>query len=105
MLFGRNMSPRGYLIRMAICVLADLFDLTAGRALFALPWEEGLSTAFFTLMWGPVGLLHLGELADLTEQFDAFIPTATLVGLIAGYQAGVWGPKKPARLDAPPPGG
>lgn len=94
MLFGRNMTPQGYAVRMVICLAADLFDLTVGRALFALPWEEGVSTVFFTLMWGPLGLLNLTELLDVTEQLDAFIPMATLVGLWAGYNAGMWGPKR-----------
>ena len=107
MLFGRGMTARGWAIRLAICVVADLLDFTLGRALFALPWEEGPSTVLLTLMWGPVGLFNLAEILDFTEQFDAFVPMATLIGLFVGYQKGflqgLWGAKPPAQDPPAPP--
>jgi hypothetical protein len=42
-----------------------------------------------TLLWGPVGIAYLLELIDVTEQFDAFIPTATLIGLWVGWRRGL----------------
>ena len=98
MLFGHNMSDRGYLVRLGICVASDIGDLIVGRALAFFPWEEVPAAAAYTLMWGPIGMLHLAELADFTEQIDAFIPMATLIGLWAGYDKGVWGPKRPQLL-------
>jgi hypothetical protein len=103
MLFGRNMTYRGWLVRMAICAAADLFDFTAGRTLFVVPGEEIVSSAFYTLMWGPIGLLNLAELADFTEQIDAFIPSALLVGAIVGWRKGFLGGAKRPEAALPPP--
>jgi hypothetical protein len=94
MVFGRGMTTRGWLIRLAACVVLDLLDFTVGRALFAIPWEEGFSSAVLVLLFGWKGLLGLGELVDVTEQIDAFIPISSLTALWAGYDAGIWGRKK-----------
>lgn len=99
MLFGRGMTTRGWLVRLGICVALDALDFTVGRLFFAVPWEEGLSSAVLVLLFGWKGLLGLTELVEVTEQIDAFIPISTLTALWAGYDAGFWGPKK--RLPAP----
>ena len=99
MLFGRGMTTRGWFVRLGVCVGLDLLDFTAGRLLFALPWEEGISSAVLVLLFGWKGLLGLTELVDLTEQIDAFIPISTLTALWAGYDAGLFGPKR--RLTPP----
>jgi hypothetical protein len=80
------MTRTGWLVRMAACVGIDVLDFTVGRGLVAIPWEEGAGSLVLMLMWGPAGLLYLAEIADLTEQFDAFVPTATVIGLIAGWR-------------------
>ena len=33
------------------------------------------------IMWGPVGLVQLWEVADPSEQIDGFVPTMTLIAL------------------------
>ncbi|MBN8607177.1 MAG: hypothetical protein J0L81_09685 [Caulobacterales bacterium] len=93
MLFGQNMSPGGYAVRMVMCGLSDVFDFTVGRAMFLVPGEEVPAALFYSLMFGWRGIAHLGELVDITEQLDAFIPSALLVGAWAGYDKGVWGNK------------
>jgi hypothetical protein len=98
MLFGRGMTPQGFLVRLGLCLLIDLVDLTAGRLLGLVPFEEVPIVAILVLLFGWKGLFALGELADLTEQVDAFIPSATLIALWAGWDAGIFGPRKP-----PPP--
>lgn len=90
------MTRTGFFIRLAISVALDLLDLTIGRALFAVPWEEGAGAAIATLLWGPAGIVYLLELVDVTEQFDAFIPAATLIGLWVGWRKGFLFGKKPA---------
>ncbi len=95
MLFGRGMTPQGFLVRLGICLLIDLADLTAGRLLALVPFEEIPISMVLVLLFGWKGLFALGELADLTEQIDAFIPTATLIGLWAGWDAGVFGRGSP----------
>lgn len=103
MLFGKNMTPTGFAVRLAICLALDLADFTAGRGLFLLPWEEVPGAALLTLLFGAKGLVYVLEVIDLTEQIDAFIPTATLFGLWAGYDAGLFGKKKPLGPDAKTP--
>jgi hypothetical protein len=82
------MTRTGFFIRLAISAAIDLADFTIGRAMFPIPWEEGVGAALTTLMWGPAGLLYAAELADFTGQFDAFIPAATLIGLYVGWREG-----------------
>jgi hypothetical protein len=82
------MTRTGFFIRLAASVVIDLADFTVGRALIPIPWEEGVGALILSLMWGPAGLLYLGELADMTEQVDAFIPLATLIGLYVGWREG-----------------
>lgn len=82
------MTRRGYFLRLAASIVIDGLDFTVGRALFPIPWEEGVGAAALTLLWGPWGLLYLGEIADFTEQIDAAIPSATLIGLIVGWRRG-----------------
>jgi hypothetical protein len=95
------MTRTGFFVRLGVCIVIDLLDFTIGRALIPIPWEEGVGAVLLSFMWGPAGLLYLGELADMTEQFDAFIPAATLIGLFVGWQKGVF--KKPVSpvVDGP----
>jgi len=75
--------------KFVISVAIDLLDFTIGRAAFPVPGlGEGLATAACFALWGPRGLLYLWELADVTEQADAFIPTATLIALTAYRREG-----------------
>jgi hypothetical protein len=82
------MTRRGYFLRLAFSVLIDLFDFTLGRLPIYGSVTDGVSTIVLTAMWGRAGLLNLWELLDITEQFDGFIPTATLVALYVGWREG-----------------
>jgi len=82
------MTRTGYFVRLALSVAIDVADLTIGRLLIPIPWEEGVGAAFMFVLWGPAGLAYLWELADMTEQLDAFVPTATLIGLYVGWREG-----------------
>lgn len=88
---GTRMTRRGYWIRLAICVAIDLVDFTIGRRLFFVPIEEVPAAGILLLMFGWPGLVYVAEIAELTEQIDAFIPTATLIGLWVGWQRGFFG--------------
>ncbi|MFZ4071397.1 MAG: hypothetical protein ACOYJ6_14970 [Caulobacterales bacterium] len=82
------MTRTGFFLRLAVSIVIDLADFTIGRALIPIPWEEGVGALILSLMWGPAGLLYVAELADMTEQIDAFIPLATLIGLYVGWREG-----------------
>lgn len=82
------MTRAGYFARLAFSVAIDLFDFTLGRVPIFGVVNEGVGTIVLVAMWGPAGLLHLGELVDFTEQIDGFIPTATLIALFVGWREG-----------------
>ena len=76
---------------MALSVVIDIADFTLGRIpIFGLA-TDGVSTVVLVALWGPLSALNLWELLDVTEQFDAFIPTATLVALYVGWRRGMFG--------------
>jgi hypothetical protein len=87
---------------MAIAVAIDALDFTFGRVPVVGSVGEGVGTLINVALWGPVGLLYLGELADFTEQFDGFVPLATLIGLYVGWKQGfLFGPR-PRDTDITP---
>lgn len=102
MIFGMKMTARGYWIRLAICIVIDLLDFTLGRALFLVPVEEVPIAALMVLIFGLPGIAYLAEIAELTEQVDAFIPTATLIALWVGWRRGFFTPG-PKTAEPPPP--
>ena len=97
------MTRTGFYLRLAASIALDLADFTIGRALFPVLWEEGVGTAITLALWGPAGLAYALEFADLTEQLDAFIPTATLIGLYVGWRKGFLFPARNS-LDQRGPG-
>ncbi len=82
------MTRTGYFLRLAFSVVIDLFDLTIGRVPIFGSVTEGVGTIVLLAMWGPVGLINLAELVDITDQADSFIPTATLIALYVGWREG-----------------
>lgn len=93
------MTRTGFYLRLALSIAIDVADATLGRVPLVGTVQEGVGTAILVLLWGPAGLLYLGELADFTEQVDGFIPTATLIGLYVGWREGFLLGKN---RDAPP---
>jgi hypothetical protein len=83
------MSRSGFMWRLAVSVGIDLADFTFGRLLALVPWEEGVGTALLVALWGPMGILYATELLDFTEQFDAFLPMATIIALMVGWRQGL----------------
>ncbi|MBL8549481.1 MAG: hypothetical protein JNJ73_05810 [Hyphomonadaceae bacterium] len=82
------MTRRGFWMRMAVAVAIDLLDFTYGRIPILGTVGEGVGGLISFALWGPIGLVYLGELADVTEQIDGFIPTASLLGLYVGWRNG-----------------
>lgn len=90
------MTRRGFWVRMLIALAIDAFDATLGRALPLVPWEEGFVVLLLAPLWGWASLAYLWELADLTEQIDGFVPTATMIGLLVGWRRGLLRPGRRA---------
>ncbi|MEQ1707507.1 MAG: hypothetical protein ABL864_04165 [Terricaulis sp.] len=98
------MTRTGYFLRLAFSVIIDVADFTLGRIPIFGSVTEGVGTIVLVALWGPAGLANLWELADFTEQADAFVPTATLIALYVGWREGhLLGKTQetltPARLD------
>ncbi len=98
------MTRRGYFIRLALSIAIDLADFTLGRIPLFGTVTDGVSTVVLMALWGPVGAINLWELIDVTEQLDAFVPTATLAALFVGWRHGFLGgrasaPSVPQRTD------
>ena len=69
-------------VKLAVCIAYDIFDFTAGRLLFVVPFSgEVVGMALGMAMFGKAGLLYGLEALDPTEQIDGFIPTATIIAL------------------------
>ncbi len=82
------MTRNGFLVRLALSVAIDLIDFTIGRIPIFGSVGEGIGSLILVGLWGPVGLVYLGELTDVTDQVDGFLPLATLIGLYVGWREG-----------------
>lgn len=70
-------------LKLAVCIIYDLLDLTLGRTLFIIPFGgEIVGCALCAAMFGTSGLLYGLEALDFTEQIDGFIPTATIIAIM-----------------------
>jgi hypothetical protein len=85
------MTRRGYFLRLGLSVAIDIADFTLGRIPIFGTVTDGVGTVVLLALWGPAGLAYLWELADFTEQADAFVPTATLIALVVGWRQGMFG--------------
>lgn len=71
-------------LKFAVCVLVDLFDMTVGRLLFAVPFAgEAIGVGVAYALFGPIAFGYALEILDPTEQLDGFIPTASIIALMA----------------------
>jgi hypothetical protein len=85
------MTRTGYFARLGISIVIDLLDLTILRLPVMGTITDGVGTVALVAMWGPAGLIYLFELVDVTDQIDAFVPTATMVALFVGWREGFLG--------------
>jgi hypothetical protein len=84
------MTRNGYFLRLAFSVIIDIFDFTLGRVPLFGTVTDGVGTAVMFAMWGPIGLVNILEMIDVTEVFDGFIPTSTMVALYVGWKNGMF---------------
>ena len=67
--------------KLGICIGLDIFDGIFGRLLgFGIAVDVGCALICAAL-WGKRGWWALWEVADITEQLDAFVPTCTIIAL------------------------
>ncbi|MEO1762725.1 MAG: hypothetical protein AAFR83_12305 [Cyanobacteria bacterium J06629_18] len=69
-------------VKLIICLIYDFLDFTIGRTLFPIPFiGEFVGCALCLWMFGKDGWYYALEGIDVTEQIDAFIPSATIIAL------------------------
>lgn len=74
-------------LKFSVCLFIDLFDMTVGRLFFAIPFaSEAIGVGVSYALFGPIAFAYALEILDPTEQLDGFIPTATIIALMARKQ-------------------
>ena len=91
---GKMMSGK---VKLLICIVIDVLDFTVGRILLGGIVMDVFQVIIAVLLFGPMGLIALWELADPSEQIDGFVPTLTLLALSQ------MGRQKKARDEGHPP--
>ena len=69
--------------KFIIAILWDIFDFTIGRIPGLGSLLDIIGMVIALMLWGPLGILALLELVDVTDQLDAEIPSVTLIGIIS----------------------
>jgi len=69
------------LVKLALAVLLDILDFTLGRITGVGSVVDVVFAGIAFVLWGPIGLIHLWEVADPSDQIDGFVPTMTLIAL------------------------
>lgn len=69
-------------LKLMLCAVYDVLDMTVGRALFPIPFlGELVGCGLCCAMFGKSSMFYGREAIDITEQIDGFIPTATIIAL------------------------
>jgi len=71
------------IIKLLASITFDVIDFFLGRIpIFGTIFD--LLGGFLAMwLWGPVGALQFAEIIDITDQFDGFIPTVTIAGILS----------------------
>jgi hypothetical protein len=67
--------------KLILAVLLDVLDFSLGRLIGAGTVIDLIFGAIALVLWGPVGLIAFWEALDVTDQFDGFVPTMTLIAI------------------------
>jgi hypothetical protein len=67
--------------KLVLAIALDLFDFTLGRVMGFGTVTDFVFTAIAVAMFGWKGLFQLWETVEISDQFDGFVPTLTLLAL------------------------
>jgi hypothetical protein len=70
-------------LKFLISIIWDILDFTIFRIPVLGTFTDILSIPLAIALWGPLGLAATWEVFDFTDQFDAEVPTMTLIGVFA----------------------
>lgn len=70
-------------LKFAVSITYDVADFFIGRIPIFGTVFDAAGGILAVYLWGNYGLLQFLELADVTDQFDGFIPTVTIAGILS----------------------
>lgn len=69
------------IIKLTLSVAFDVADFFVGRIPVFGTVFDILGGILAIFLWGSNGAIQFWEVIDVTDQFDAFVPTVTLIGI------------------------
>jgi hypothetical protein len=73
-----------WFFKIFISVIFDILDFFMPPAIGTV--YDAVGGFLGIILWGPLGAAQFGELIDITDRIDAFIPTLTIIGLISLFR-------------------
>jgi hypothetical protein len=70
-------------LNFVIAIIWDILDFTIFRVPGFGTLADIISIPLALVLWGPAGVIAAWELFDPTDQFDAEVPTLTIIGIIS----------------------
>ena len=68
--------------KFVISIIWDLLDFTIFRIPILGTITDIISVPLAIWLWGKFGIITIWEVFDITDQFDAEIPTMTIIGIL-----------------------
>lgn len=69
--------------KFVISIIWDALDVSIFRIPVIGTLSDIISIPLALVLWGPVGAVAIWELFDPTDQFDAEVPTMTIIGILS----------------------
>jgi hypothetical protein len=74
-------------LKFGISIAWDILDMTIFRMPVLGTLTDIIAVPISVALWGPLGYAYAWEIFDLTDQFDAEIPTMTIIGIVSTFKA------------------
>lgn len=68
------------IVKFLIAAIYDFLDLFSIPGIGSLYDIIGIPLG--VALWGPMGFIQVWEVVDITDQFDKFVPTMVLAGIL-----------------------
>jgi len=71
------------LVKLGISIIWDIFDFMFGRIPVLGTLLDMIGGFLAMVLWGKLGVFAFGEVIDITDQLDTYVPSLTLIGIIS----------------------
>lgn len=75
------MSFASWFVKMLVSITIDAVDFFSPPIIGS--FYDAIAGGVSMLLWGKKGIFAFGELIDVTDRFDAFIPSLTIIGILS----------------------